>query len=106
MLTKNIGYIKVNRFARNTYREFKTSLDTLLTKGMETLVLDLRNNGGGFIDIANKLVDEFLEDDKLIVYTKNNKGAINKSFATNRGSFENGKLYVLIDENSASASEM
>ncbi|HAO14078.1 MAG TPA: peptidase S41 [Tenacibaculum sp.] len=106
MLTKNIGYIKVNRFARNTYREFKTSLDTLLTKGMETLVLDLRNNGGGFIDIANKLVDEFLEDDKLIVYTKNNKGAINKSFATNRGSFENGKLYVLIDENSASASEI
>lgn len=106
MLNENIGYIKVNRFARNTYREFKTSLDTLLTKGMETLVLDLRNNGGGFIDIANKLVDEFLEDDKLIVYTKNNKGVINKSFATNRGSFENGKLYVLIDENSASASEI
>ncbi len=106
MLTDSIGYIKVNRFARNTYREFKTSLDTLLTKGMRTLVLDLRNNGGGFIDIANKMVDEFLEDDKLIVYTKNNRGDINESFATEEGEFENGKLYVLIDENSASASEI
>ncbi|MGG8495379.1 S41 family peptidase [Tenacibaculum sp. TC6] len=106
MLNEHTGYIKLDRFARNTYKEFKTSLDSLLNKGMNTLVLDLRGNGGGFIDIANKIVDEFLEDDKLIVYTKNNKGDVNESFATEKGSFEKGKLYVLIDENTASASEI
>ncbi|CAL2106734.1 carboxyl-terminal processing protease [Tenacibaculum sp. 190524A02b] len=106
MLNDTIGYIKLNRFARNTYKEFKSSLTNLLGEGMKSLVLDLRGNGGGFIDIANKIVDEFLEDDKLIVYTKNNKGAINESFATEKGDFENGDLYVLIDENSASASEI
>lgn len=106
MVNETIGYIKLDRFARNTYKEFKTSLEKLLKEGMTSLVLDLRGNGGGFIDIANKIVDEFLEDDKLIVYTKNNKGDINKSFATEKGDFENGNLYVLIDENSASASEI
>jgi len=106
MLNDSVGYIKLNRFARNSYREFKTSLDVLKENGMTDLVLDLRGNGGGFIDIANSIVDEFLEDDKLIVFTKNNKGDINKSFATNKGDFEKGGLYVLIDENSASASEI
>lgn len=106
MLNDSIGYIKLDRFARNTFKEFKTSLDTLLVKGMTDLVLDLRGNGGGFIDIANKIVDEFLEDGKLIVFTKNNKGDVNESFATYKGDFEKGGLYVLIDENSASASEI
>ncbi|MEX6626508.1 S41 family peptidase [Tenacibaculum salmonis] len=106
MLNDSIGYIKLNRFARNSYREFKTSLDTLKKNNMTDLVLDLRGNGGGFIDIANSIIDEFLEDEKLIVFTKNNKGDINKSFATDKGSFEKGGLYVLIDENSASASEI
>lgn len=106
MLNDSIGYIKLDRFARNTYTEFKTSLTNLLAKGMTDLVLDLRGNGGGFIDIANDIIDEFLEDDKLIVFTKNNKGKIEKSFATEKGDFEHGGLYVLIDENSASASEI
>lgn len=106
MLNDSIGYIKLDRFARNTYDEFKSSLDKLLSKGMTDLVLDLRGNGGGFIDIANKIIDEFLGDDKLIVFTKNNKGAVQKSFATAKGDFEQGGLYVLIDENSASASEI
>ncbi len=106
MLNDSVGYIKLNRFARNTYKEFKSSLDNLLDKGMTDLVLDLRGNGGGFIDIANQIVDEFLEDDKLIVYTKNNKGTVNKSFATEKGDFEQGGLYILIDENTASASEI
>ncbi|TVZ56489.1 carboxyl-terminal processing protease [Lutibacter sp. Hel_I_33_5] len=106
MLNDTIGYIKVDRFARNTYKEFKSSLSTLLNNGMTDLVLDLRGNGGGFIDIANDIVDEFLEDDKLIVFTKNNKGKISKSYATSKGNFEKGGLYVLIDENSASASEI
>lgn len=106
MLNDSIGYVKIDRFARNTYKEFKTSLTKLNEKGMTDLVLDLRGNGGGFLDIANSIVDEFLEDDKLIVFTKNNKGDISKSFATKKGDFENGGLYVLIDENSASASEI
>ncbi len=106
MLNDSVGYIKLDRFARNTYTEFKTSLTNLLDKGMTDLVLDLRGNGGGFIDIANDIVDEFLEDDKLIVFTKNNKGDIVESFATDKGDFEHGGLYVLIDENSASASEI
>jgi len=106
MLNDSIGYIKIDRFARNTYKEFKTSLTKLNKIGMTDLVLDLRGNGGGFLDIANSIVDEFLEDDKLIVFTKNNKGDIVKSFATKKGSFESGGLYVLIDENSASASEI
>lgn len=106
MITDSIGYIKLDRFARNTYSEFKTSLNSLLDKGMKNLVLDLRGNGGGFIDIANSIVDEFLEENTLIVFTKNNKGQIEKSFATQKGNFEKGGLYVLIDENSASASEI
>jgi len=106
MINDSIGYIKLDRFARTTYTEFKTALNSLLKKGMTELVLDLRGNGGGFIDIANKIVDEFLEEDKRIVFTKNNKGEINESFATSKGDFENGGLYVLIDQNSASASEI
>ena len=106
MLNDSIGYIKIDRFARNTYSEFKSSLDDLLQQNMTDLVLDLRGNGGGFLDIANKIADEFLEDDKLIVFTKNNKGDIYESFATSNGDFEQGGLYVLIDENSASASEI
>ena len=106
MLNDAIGYIKLDRFARNTFTEFKTALNILKKKGMTALVLDLRGNGGGFIDIANSIVDEFLEEDKLIVFTKNNKDEIDESFATKKGDFEKGGLYVLIDENSASASEI
>ena len=106
MINDHIGYIKLDRFARNTYREFTTALTKLTNLGMDDLVLDLRGNGGGFIDIANSIVDEFLEDDALIVFTKNNKGQIEEYFATKDGAFEKGKLYVLIDENSASASEI
>ena len=106
MVNDSVGYIKLDRFARNTYSEFKSSLTHLIDDGMTDLILDLRGNGGGFIDIANKIIDEFLEDDKLIVFTKNNKGKIEESFATSKGSFENGGLYVLVDENSASASEI
>lgn len=106
MVNDHIGYIKLDRFARNTYREFKSALTELKDKGMKDLVLDLRGNGGGFVDIATRIVDEFLEDDKLIVFTKNNKGNIEKSFATKKGAFEKGGLYVLIDESSASASEI
>ena len=106
MVNDSVGYIKLERFARTTYREFKSALTKLQDKGMTDLVLDLRGNGGGYIDIANKIVDEFLEDEKLIVFTKDNKGNVDESFSTARGDFEKGGLYILIDQNSASASEI
>jgi carboxyl-terminal processing protease len=106
MLNDSIGYIKLDRFARNTYLEFKNSLTTLKKNNITALVLDLRGNGGGFIEIANRIIDELLEDGKRIVFTKDNKDHIENFYATSMGSFENGDLYVLIDENSASASEI
>jgi carboxyl-terminal processing protease len=106
MISDHIGYIKLDRFARNTYDEFTAALRKLTSLGMDDLVLDLRGNGGGFIDIATSIVDEFLGEDTLIVFTKNNKGSIEEYYATENGAFEKGKLYVLIDENSASASEI
>lgn len=106
MLNATLGYIKVERFARTTFDEFKENLDELISEGMTSLVLDLRGNPGGFMDIANSILDEFLEDGKLIVFTKNKRGEVDKSFATQEGSFEKGDVYVLIDQNSASASEI
>ncbi|MBA6151697.1 S41 family peptidase [Gelidibacter maritimus] len=106
MITKNLGYIKINRFAESTYREFKKALDNLQDEGATKLVLDLRNNPGGFLGIAEQIVDEFLERGKLILFTKNKSGRIEKSYATRKGDFEEGEIFVLINENSASASEI
>lgn len=106
MLEDGLGYIKINRFAETTYKEFKKELSELQKKNLSHLVLDLRGNPGGFLDRANQIIDEFLEDDKLIMFTKNKKGNIEKFFATAKGSFENGHVYVLIDEDAASASEI
>lgn len=106
MLTKNLGYIKINRFAESTYKEFKSALDKLQDQGATKLALDLRDNPGGFLGIAEKIVDEFLEDDKLILFTKNKTGKIEKSYATEKGDFEEGEIYILINESSASASEI
>ena len=106
MLNDSLGYVKINKFANSTYNEFKAALFILLNKKMKHLVLDLRGNPGGFMGIATKIADEFLDKDKLIVFTKNKGGRIDKSFATSKGDFEKGKIYVLIDENSASASEI
>jgi len=106
MIEKNLGYIKINRFAETTYKEFKVELKKLKSRGMTSLVLDLRGNPGGFLDRAQQIVDEFLEDDKLILFTKNKKGEIHKFFATEKGGFEKGEIFVLQDEESASASEI
>ena len=106
MIEPELGYIRIERFARTTYDEFKEDLDELVAEGMTSLVLDLRGNPGGFMDIANSIIDEFLEDGKLIVFTKNKRGEVDKSIATSKGDFEDGKVYVLIDQNSASASEI
>ena len=106
MLTPDMGYIKVNRFAESTYREFKAALDELEKQGAERLTLDLRDNPGGYLGIAEQMADEFLEDGKLILFTKNKKGKIDNIFATEKGSFEDKPVYVLINERSASASEI
>ena len=106
MLTKDIGYMKINRFAESTFSEFRKSLYVLQKRGAEKLVLDLRDNPGGYLGIAEKLADEFLEDGKLILFTRNKKGKVKKAFATEEGSFEGKPIYVLINERSASASEI
>ena len=106
MLTDDIGYIKVDRFAESTFVEFKNALTALEKQGAKKLTLDLRDNPGGYLGIAEKMADEFLSDDKLILFTKNKKGQVNEVFATKKGSFENKPIYVLINERSASASEI
>ncbi len=106
MLNDELGYIKINKFAATTYDEFVTALKDLKSQGMQELVLDLRQNPGGFLDIATKIIDEFLEDGKLIVFTKNKRGKIHETFATKKGDFEREQVYVLIDGGSASASEI
>ncbi|MEO0527215.1 MAG: S41 family peptidase [Bacteroidota bacterium] len=106
MLTSDIGYIKVNRFAETTYKEFKSALRNLQRHGAKKLALDLRDNPGGYLGIAEQMCDEFLEEDKLILFTKNKKGKINKIYATDKGVFEDKPVYVLINERSASASEI
>lgn len=106
LLDATTGYIKINRFAETTYDEFKKGLDDLRKQGAKSLVIDLRDNGGGYMEEAIAIADEFLKDKQLIVFTKNKKGDIKKTFATDKGTFETGKLTVLINENSASASEI
>lgn len=106
MLNKNTGYIKINRFAETTYREFQIGLSQLIKKNATDLILDLRDNSGGYMDEAIKIIDEFLPEKKLIVFTKNKNGKIEKTFATANGAFEKGRIKVLINENSASASEI
>ncbi|MEM8999020.1 MAG: S41 family peptidase [Bacteroidota bacterium] len=106
MLTNDIGYIKINRFAESTFDEFRRSLYMLQKRGAEKLVLDLRDNPGGYLGIAEKLADEFLQKGKIILFTKNKKGKISRAYATSKGTFENKPIYVLINERSASASEI
>lgn len=106
MLSSNMGYIKINRFAETTYDEFKEALGELQHKGARKLVLDLRDNPGGYLGIAEQMADEFLPDGKLILFTKNKKGEIDETYATRKGTFEEKPVYVLINERSASASEI
>ncbi len=106
MMTDDMGYIKLNRFAESTYREFKSALHELRKQGARKLTLDLRDNPGGYLGVAEKLADEFLQDGKLILFTKNKSGKIDKIHATEKGDFEDKPIYVLINERSASASEI
>lgn len=106
MINDELGYIKINRFAESTYKEFMSGLKELKAQGLQKLVLDLRDNPGGFLGIAEQIADEFLKDDKLILFTRDKKGREEHTYATSKGQFEDGEIYVLINENSASASEV
>ncbi len=102
----NIGYIKINRFSLTTIEEFKESLEKLKIKGVNTLILDLTGNGGGYLEVAIKLADQFLDDEKLIVYTEGRNNPRRDYRATYKGDFETGNILILTDEGSASASEI
>lgn len=106
MLSSTIGYIKVSSFGSTTYDEFFDGLKKLKKQGLSSLVLDLRGNPGGYLNTAIMIADEFLGDKKLIVYTEGKSSPKKQEFATEAGNFEKGKLIVLIDEGSASASEI
>ncbi len=106
MLNKETGYIKVSRFAENTHEEFLKAYAELGKEGVKNLILDLRGNPGGYLSTAIQLVDEFLDDRKLIVYTQGRTKPRAEYDAEQAGVFEKGKLIILIDEGSASASEI
>jgi carboxyl-terminal processing protease len=106
MLTDNIGYIKINTFAMTTFDEFMKGLRELKDHGMTSLILDLRANSGGIMEAAIQVADQFLKSGQLIVYTKGRASPRSEARATGKGEFENGNLVVLIDEWSASASEI
>ncbi|WP_026896962.1 S41 family peptidase [Daejeonella oryzae] len=105
-ISKNTGYIKISKFGDQTDEDFLSSLIKLQNAGMKNLILDLRQNGGGYLNSATELADQFLGNKKLIVYTEGAHEPRTDYFATAGGKFEQGKLVVLIDENTASASEI
>jgi carboxyl-terminal processing protease len=106
MAAPGVGYIKISRFALTTDADFRTALIKLKARGMKKMVLDIRENGGGYLNAATALADEFLKKGKLIVYTKGVHEVRRDYFATDSGMFQDGKLAVMIDEYSASASEI
>lgn len=106
MIDNETGYIKISQFAQTTYQEFMEAVAKLKAQGMNKLILDLRSNGGGIMEAAIKIADEFLKEGQLIVYTQGRARPRNEDRATSRGILENDKLVILIDEYSASASEI
>ena len=106
MLDKNVGYIKLDRFAKTTMDEFDAAMNELKLKKMKSLVLDLRGNSGGYLNVATELSNRFLKNNMTIVFTEGDKSQ-KQVFKTNHnGKFSDGKLVILIDEGSASASEI
>jgi carboxyl-terminal processing protease len=106
MINDKIGYIKLNRFSHTTMNEFETALSELKGEGMQDLVLDLAGNGGGYMDVAIKLADQFLNDRKIIVYTEGHSHPKRKFYSSSRGDFLDGRIVIIIDQGSASASEI
>lgn len=105
-LDDGLGYIKINRFSSQTYTEFREALKKLIQQEIEGLIIDLRDNGGGYMDQAIKMLDELVPKDQTVVKTINKRGKETISKAGSNGIYKEGKLYVLVNENSASASEI
>ncbi len=106
IIENGIGYIKLNKFSKVTYIEFMKALEGLQKQGLKKLILDLRGNGGGVLDEATAIADEFLDGDKLITYTEGTHYAKKEYRCKRPGLFEQGELVVLADEGTASASEI
>lgn len=105
-VTDKAGYIKLSRFAASSKKEFDTALQKLKKEGVTDLILDLTGNGGGYIEVAVQLADEFIDKGQLIVYTEGEHSLRRDYRASSKGEFTKGKLVLMIDENSASASEI
>jgi len=106
IIADQTAYIKLNRFAATTMDEFRKAVDSLKRTGFENLILDLRGNGGGYLNTAFELADEFLESGRLVVYTEGVHQSKKVYEASSSGNFDKGRVIVLVDEGSASASEI
>jgi len=106
MITKNTGYIKITRFAKTTYQEFINAVANLQEEGMDNLIVDLRGNGGGVLSSAIDIADEMLSKNQMIVYTSGRSRKKSEYYSTSKGILKNTTLSILINENSASASEI
>ncbi|HUS01283.1 MAG TPA: S41 family peptidase, partial [Chitinophagaceae bacterium] len=106
MITDSTGYIRLNKFSETTYKEFMDATLKLQKQGMKSMILDLRDNGGGILTQATNIADEFLDQDKLITYTEGAHSPKKEYRCEKEGIFEKGKLVVLANEGSASASEI
>tara|TARA_B110000003_G_scaffold78287_1_gene79779 strand:- start:3196 stop:4788 length:1593 start_codon:yes stop_codon:yes gene_type:complete len=106
MIDRNTGYIKINRFAQTTYSEFRDALIGLQVQELKNLILDLRGNPGGYLLPAKQIADDFLAAQKAIVIVEGNNGKRERTVSSSEGLYESGRLYLLVDEDSASASEV
>ena len=106
MLNDSIGYLKINRFSQTTFNEFESALKKLLSEGMHKMILDLRDNPGGYLHSAKQISNTFLSKGQTIVITKTNTGEQEKSIAKGDGIFQKGHIIILVNEQSASASEI
>ncbi len=105
-VSKRTGYIKLNKFSANSLEEFTRAAKKLKRNGVENLILDLRDNGGGYLKTAIDLADQFLDEKKMIVYTKGMSSPKSEYFSSSKGMFKKGRLAILINEGTASASEI
>ena len=106
IIKDKIGYIKINRFGATTHKEFMEAFHALKKQGMKDLILDLQGNGGGYLNVSIDLANEFLDKGELIVYTEGRRNPRSEFLAKGNGEFKKGRLVVLVDEFSASASEI
>ena len=106
ILQDSVGYINLAQFSRSTYSEFIEAINELRAQGMQSLILDLRGNAGGFMDQAIALSNEFLPKNRLIVYTEDRHGRQSREYTQRDGQLQNLRLSILIDEGSASSSEI